>query len=562
MTSDFLALGIILMMSVTNVESSAPQWRETWDVEYTEEDASGAHVLGLWQFKPGAENRDSSSNGRDLELKGATISPDGLFGSCLESYYGWPEEDVRHAAIVPDDPGLSPDGAFSIEMWIKPKSELEGYSAFLIDKKYVSHDDYQIVLDGPDGNGFHQLRASLGFGNDSETYFSEQVILEVGVWYHIAFVYDGAGKGSFFLNGSYLGGIEHPERGSISSGRHHLSIGDRIGSYYHGFPGYIDQVRICRGALEFRPANLEFVSDRTTFIRMEEAPLIKLAVTNFQKTALSNATVRLSLDGQQEREFTLPDIAAGERYIVEYPLDTQLRHDDYRVNGQIEIPGDKLYTTEMSFPVVIVPRPLSHRMPVLMWGIYGAASVLKEMDRLKQIGFTHVLGLGADYGKIWNADEPTEPGKPDVIQERKRMLNEALANGISICATLSPGRWASSKKELLRINRNGEPNEKRPNICGLFPQFKPFCYNVGASVVKAYGRFPAFDSALLHTEVRDGAQLCFHEHDRSAFREFSGFDIPDGINTKRGVKYQELEDFPELRVIPDDHPYYIYYQWY
>ena len=41
-----------------------------------------------------------------------------------------------------------------------------------------------------------------------------------------------------------------------------------------------------------------------------------------------------------------------------------------------------------------------------MWGVYGGVS--EETERLKQIGFTHVLGLGADYERIWQAGAPTE----------------------------------------------------------------------------------------------------------------------------------------------------------
>ena len=559
---ELFAIGLTLIVGIAaNAQQSVPRLRELWNIEYTGDDATGAHVIALWQFKPGAENQDSSPNGHSLNLKGATINPDGLFGSCLESYRGWPDEDVCHAAIVPNKPALTPKGAFAIEMWIKPKPELEGYpDAFLLDKKYVSHDDYQIILSGADKHGLRRLHASLGFGTDSVAYYSEPTKFEQGVWYHIAFVYDGAGKGTFFINGVPFGGGEHQCRKSISHGSHYLSIGDRIGSYYHGFPGFIDQVRICQGALEFRLAGLELVSDRTAFVRMEEA-LLQLAVTNFQRSQLAGAIARVSVDKMREKEFKLPKIDSGTRYIIEYQLDTRLRPGEYRIKAYLEISGERLYESETSFPVVIVPRHLPHRMPVLMWGV-GANNVLKEMDRLKDIGFTHVLGLDANYGKIWNAGQPTEAQNQEEIAITKQMLNESLANGMSICASLSPGHWARNKKEFLRVDRDGKPYEQRPDICGLFPELRQFCYNVGASVAQTYGHFPAFDSTLLHTEVRDSARPCFHKHDHDAFREFSGFDIPAEIAGKNGVNYKDLENFPESRVIEDDHPIYVYYKWY
>lgn len=559
-----VTLGVVMMLQMDALaQAPDPKLCEPWWAEYAGVDATGDDILALWQFNAGAESADSSGKGHDLTLKGATINPNGRFGACLESYRGWPDEDAPHAAIVPNSPSLTPSGAFSIELWIQPKPELEGYpDSFLIDKKYVSNDDYQIILGPADKQGFRRLRAVLGFGKDSVTYTSLPARLETGVWYHLAFVYDGAGKGTFYLNGGELGGGEDPSRGSIRSGDHHLSIGDRIGSYYHGFPGLIDQVRICQGLREFRLAGVDLVSDRTAFVRQEQAPPLQFTVTNFQPQPMSGAVVRLSLSGVGEKEFSLPEMAPGTQYVLAYALDTSLRPDKYILQTQLESSGDIPYVTATSVPVVIVPRSLPHRMPVLMWGVYSSEGFEREIGRLKQIGFTHVLGLGADFGRIWDAGSPTQPEKPENIATRKRMLNEALAQGLSICASLSPGSWARSKKEFLRVDRQGKVYESRPDICGLFPELRRFCYNVGVSMAQTYGGFPAFDSALIHTEVRDSANPCFHEHDRAAFRQFAGFDVPEQVGGKSGVRYDSLEGFPESRVLPDDYPLYVYYRWY
>ena len=41
-------------------------------------------------------------------------------------------------------------------------------------------------------------------------------------------------------------------------------------------------------------------------------------------------------------------------------------------------------------------------MPVVMWG-----GIAGDLDRAKEIGFTHGLGISADYGRIWEAGKPT-----------------------------------------------------------------------------------------------------------------------------------------------------------
>ena len=46
-------------------------------------------------------------------------------------------------------------------------------------------------------------------------------------------------------------------------------------------------------------------------------------------------------------------------------------------------------------------------MPVVMWGVYDAGDVLKELPRLKHLGFTHCLGFSADDAHIFEAGQPT-----------------------------------------------------------------------------------------------------------------------------------------------------------
>src|SRR5262245_43309374 len=91
-----------------------------WQTGYSGQDVKGAQVLGGWQFKPGAETEDSSGKGNHLKLVGALAAAQGKFDGGLESFPGWPVEDKRHAALADVKAALSPKGAFTIEMWIKP----------------------------------------------------------------------------------------------------------------------------------------------------------------------------------------------------------------------------------------------------------------------------------------------------------------------------------------------------------------------------------------------------------------------------------------------------------
>jgi hypothetical protein len=537
------------------------QWCEPWNSEYSGDNATAGHVLGLWPFQPGAEMADASGRGHDLTLQGAKTTADGRFGSCLESFPGWPVDDQRHQATAKNHPDLSPPGPFTLELWIRPKPELNADypDAFLLDKKYVADDDYQLILGGPDRYGSRVLRACLGFGSDSSTWHARPAKFEPGQWYHVAFTYDGSGTGSFYLNGMPWGSTRIEGRKAISPGKHSLSIGDRIGSYYHGFPGYLDQVRMCGRVLEFRRAKFELTSDRTCFLRMEPDATLRFAVTNLRPAPLSKGVVTIGLAGTTQQETPVADLAPGASLAVDYRLDTSLRPDPYSLAARLSVEGPAPYESEQSFAVRIVPRRLPSRFPVLMWGVYG--NVTGEIERLKRIGFTHVLGLGADYGKIFEAGRPIEASDPEKVQATKRMLDQALANDIRVAASLSPGSAMRSKQEFQRVDREGKRYE-REDVCGLFPELQQLCFNVGASVSQTYGGFPAYEAAMIHTEVRGHARPCFHEHDREAFRKEAGIDVPPEASGQRGVDYTKLPDFPESRVIPDDHPIYVYYRWY
>jgi hypothetical protein len=534
------------------------QLAEPFRNPYAADDATGDHVIALWQFDAGAEAQDASGNGHELELRGAAFATEGRFGGALESFPGWPVEDEPHKAIAKNDPRLTPKGAFTIEMWISPKPEIAEYpEAFLLDKKYVDHTDYQLTLSPGTGTGTRQLQMRLGFGEDTVQYTSRAFGFEPDVWHHIAFTYDGAGEGRFFIDGTAMGSETHPGRGAIAPGKHPVHIGDRVGSYYHGFPGFIDQVRISNGALEFRPVGFEIVSLRRVFVRMEESPVVEFAVTNRQREKLAGATAFFSLAGLPAQEVAVPELEPGAQYTVEYEIDTRLRPDEYTLRATIEMPGDEPYRSTEEFAITTVPRPLPHRMPVVMWG-----AGLGEVDRLKDLGFTHCIGVSADFGAIWEAGASTQATSDDRVASMMSDLDYALANGIGAVAGLSPGRWARDKEEFRRVGPDGKPYENRHDVCGRFPEIRDFCYNVGASVAQTYGSHPGFQTAMVHTEVRGESELCYHDRDREAFRQFAGFDIPEGLKTKNGTPYQGLDQFPPDRVIPDDYPMYVYYRWF
>ncbi|MGY8827031.1 MAG: hypothetical protein ACKVJG_24460 [Candidatus Latescibacterota bacterium] len=85
---------------------------------------------------------------------------------------------------------------------------------------------------------------------------------------------------------------------------------------------------------------------------------------------------------------------------------------------------------------------------------------------------------------------------------------------------------------------------------------------VGASIARSFGAFLALNASLVHSEIRDGSNLCFHDHDREAYRAFSGRAIPVLATHKGGVRYGKIAAFSRDRIVADDDEILAYYRWF
>ena len=560
---------LFLSSVVAGVPVSAREVIQPWQQPYSGQQAHGDDVIALWHFQPGNELKDDSGHGHDLILRGQTrFVADGRFDSCLESFPADEDDNKPQGAFAKNHPTLTPPGAFTLEMWFKPKPEFERYdTVFLLDKKYFHYAkdlpqanwDYCFYMRSA-GDQKRQLIAYLGYGKDSAAYTSKTIELRPDEWYHLAFTYDGAGIGRFFVNGRFAGRTVHEGRGPVTPGKYHLAIGDRYGSIYHGCPGYIDEVRISKGVVSFFSGTLAFErqATRTAFVRMEQNAHVSLALLNDTGKPLTDIAVQAAI-GPVSKDLSISSLAPSESRTIEVPVETSLRPGQYVLAvTAIAQSNSGPHEAKESIPVVLVPRSLPHRMPVVMWG-HG------DLETLKQIGFTHHLVSLANYGHIWAEGRPTTAGDLGQMEEWAATLNEHLAEGVGVVTSLSPGRWVlgdeARKEKYQRIDRQGKPYSHE-NVCALNPDVQSFAYNVGASVANSFGEFPSLQAALIHTEIRDSTALCFHEYDRAAYRAFSGRDIPDEAVSKAGLEYSKIEGFPENRIIPDDDPILAFYRWF
>ena len=540
---------------------------EPWQQLYTGAEATGPNTIALWQFQPGKEAQDVSGHGHDLTARGAArFVTEGPLGGALESFGANSENDKEQGAIAKDADDLSPDGAFTLEAWFMLKPDADKWdSIYLFDKK-----NYPYAKDIPQANwdynlwmvkagGNRRLMASLGFGKDSAFLTGPQLDLAPGTWTHVAFTYDGAGRCRFFVDGKLASRVFLEGRGAIANGSNGLVIGDRFGSTHAGFPGYLAQVRVSRGIVPYFSGGLVvgLGGGRTAFVRMEKGVNLSLQVVNDSTFPVTGGKVQVLMGGTT-RSVTLPDLAPNQETAIPLVVDTAVRPGTYSIKAIVSaVSNGQPVRVEKEIPLAIVARRLPNQMPVVMWG--GG-----DIESLKRIGFTHeLIGLVSE-DLVWKAGAPVPAMSPEAVEQQGKVLDDLLKNGLNGAVSAHPGTWVTGDPERRakynRVDRTGAVRANE-NVCGNFPEVRQFCYNVGASIAQTFGQYPALTGALIHSEVRDASELCFHEHDKAAFKQFSGFDIPDEAVGKGGVSYRSIKGFPANRVIPDDYKLLTFYRW-
>lgn len=316
-----------------------------------------------------------------------------------------------------------------------------------------------------------------------------------------------------------------------------------------------------RGVADPMEILLEPTTIRRHFLRMETNAWFGVDVSNKNDlgAVLSNGVLRLSVGDGAAVETPLPALANGEHHEARQLLDAGLRTGNYDVTAEVLAEGQPV--AMLTTKIEIVERPLPKWMPVVMWG-------KAAMEQLKPLGFTHALfdwesaWGGVSPFAVWNKGEPVyDPNDPTLRQYQAR-VDEALGDRFHIAWYTSIGKNGGAPFN--RIRADGKPVSPA-NVCALFPEVQQACYNYGVSVARAYSDYPAWDSALLHSETRDYTMPCFHEHDREAFKKFAGYDIPEQVarsGRSRGVFLNQLTNVPPSRIVPDDHPILTYYNWF
>jgi len=534
------AVRMALMLYSTALVAAPLQ--DPWNEGHAYLNATGPHVLGCWKFDE-LPLADASGHGALLALNGAAIGPQGRFGGALSC--GVAVGGVRRAAVTTAAlPRLSPIGAFSAEMWVRVAVDVSPTQpAHLLDKQGSQMQDYRWSLLPADELGRRRMSVNLGFGTFAKEFVSEPVFLPAREWRHLAFTYDAAGNVAFFLDSEAVGGAFAENCGPVLQGMQPLSIGDGLASAA-GFPGDIDEVRLCDGVRGFASFALEVSGTRHVWQRMERPTPLKISLTNLLPRPLLGADMSYNIAGITQ-SFILPDLAPGTSHVVELGPDTALKPGTYMLEVVMGTGAQRVRKAKQ-FHIVTRSLPM---LPLIMEGARE-----EDLPHLQALACTHWTGLT-------NVDAPyLGPNDRHHHLKVQPRMDAGLFSGLRTVAALAPWRVAMTDTRLHRINRDGKSYE--PPDLDAFSGVAGLTGNSGQRLMVGFREYQTWAGVWLNAAPRSTSQPGFSAVEREAYRKFSGQDIPPEIQNGGGADWKTLAGFPTDRVLPDDHPILRYYRWF
>jgi len=232
----FKILFSVLMIMVMLLLSVGQSFSQVPTSEYTPD----TNTVGLWHFNDVTNGitPDASSTGNDGTVSGATLTSNGKFGNALDF-------DGVDDAVTIDNPFTGIQNQFTIEAWINVESFPPGQSIMIFRNR--AHNNDIIMYMPPAPHTIHlDIFESIGVNHQ----YKGQTVLQPDIWYHVAVTYDNSHI-RIWIDGNLE--LETPATFDVDWSKNYIgtSIGGNPFDVFHGFNGFIDEVRISNIARDF-----------------------------------------------------------------------------------------------------------------------------------------------------------------------------------------------------------------------------------------------------------------------------------------------------------------------
>jgi len=509
------------------------------------------NCIAVWDFAAGS--LVSNPGGFQLALRGESALVQAADAAALQVEFPADNRQAGGAACTKYYAELNPEGAFSVSLSFFPRSEyfdpLKGHTHYLLDNKYILnpsasqegyHKGFALVL-AANGN-LVTPRAYFGFGTFSNSASGKRSAIELDRWHSLEMHFHGNGKVTFKLDGQEAGESQ-VNPGPITPSRNRFCIGDRVGSGYSPFGGYIAAVRMRKE----KDSNYSFSASqwhRRGFVRLEEQPTLHTEFINLSKQELSNVVVKASIAGLPEVQTqALASVPLMGKAVQQWKLEPTLLPGEYQLEMRLFDAAEQLLHSEaVDFYMAAEPADI---LPLVMWG-GGQADILKD------IGFTHYISnLTPHRGELSDTA---------LISGLER-LDQALKRGMYVVDSVFGKYRFRTEKRFLRTGRDGQPYSNA-GIEASNPAVRQEFQELMQSVGQAFGEHPAWNATMLNSEIRGSSRPSFGGPEPAAFKAYAGYDIPAEINGAYPPPYRSNPALPWDQVLPDDYPPLVFMRWF
>ena len=451
-------------------------------------------------------------------------------------------------------PHLTPPSAFEITAGLTLEKGYKYLSnqAMIYDAKYVALPQgaaaekysrgFSFFL-VPCGNDFYRLAGAFGFGNESRQVMSWKVKLLPGELHKVAMRFTAGGEVIFFADGKRCGSSSLPA-GALKESQLRPAFGERIGANYRPLGGTLKSVEIRE--IPFEPLQLlPAEGSRKVFERLEKGAVLHGLFRNALNTPLENITVKTSANSRGTAAKKLNKLLPRTTLPLEFPVETTLLPGEYQLQVDFfDKSGKRIFSKNLEY--TLVPS-YGDFLPVLLWGNYD------NFKDLRKIGFTHqIVHLFPKQGSFTAA-------------ARKKWIPHLDANlkeGLYTFGTFHAHHRFLAARRFLRTDKEGKVYP-RANLEASHPEVRLEFAEAVRSTVAGVGDHPAFDGALINSEVRDGSLPSFGSGvEPAAFKKFAGFEVPRTISGKSPMPYNGDPSFPWDRVISSKRKDLVFLRWF
>ena len=195
-------------------------------------------------FDEGGDPKDSSENPTEVTVHGTLNKADDQFEGHAMEFDG----DAANFIEVAHSSKLAGKGALTLAVWVMPTNP-DAMPRGIISKRvgFNNGDVYQLF-------SWNELKmyARVNARSSEQTQMVSQTVLENGVWYHFAIVFDGTApeemRGKMYVNGTLEGAFSHPDQ-VVGESEAPLWIGTLNSGYAQSWVGLIDDLRVFSRAL-------------------------------------------------------------------------------------------------------------------------------------------------------------------------------------------------------------------------------------------------------------------------------------------------------------------------